>query len=67
MGFIFAYLKRGLPLAVAVVAWRHFPSRPKALGPRQGQPILFSSPDSDNVGATNLPSLTPQAAGVVGP
>src|SRR5208282_4774162 len=62
MGFILAYLKRGLPLAVAVWSGA-FSVQAQGLGPRQGQPILFSSPDSDNVDTTNLPSLTPQVPG----
>jgi len=58
MGFRPVLLKRGLPLAA--VAWGMVLSagaqRPLL---REGQPILFSSPASDN-GVSNTPSLLPK-------
>ncbi|MGO8838537.1 MAG: hypothetical protein ACLQQ0_14040, partial [Limisphaerales bacterium] len=64
MGFILAYLKRGLPwAAIASAAVLSAPAQ--GVGPRSGQPILFSSPDSGDGGATNLPSLTPKPPGAL--
>src|ERR1700690_3765892 len=63
MGFILAYLKRGLPLAALAAAV--FSAQAQGGGPRQGQPILFSSPDSEPADTTNMPSLRPKAPGAL--
>jgi hypothetical protein len=61
MGFILANLKRGLPLAA--LAWTAgFLVPAQGSEPRQGQPILFSSPAGDDVDTNNLPSLSPKPA-----
>ena len=58
MDFSFAYLKRVLPLAAAVlVAVFSAQAQRSGLGP--GQSILFSSPESDTV-FSNMPSLSPK-------
>lgn len=57
MGFSLAYLKRGLPLAAALVAVFSVQAQHAAFRP--GQSILFSSPESDTV-FSNLPSLSPK-------
>ena len=57
MGFTFAYLKRGLPLAAVLVAVFSVQAQRAAFRP--GQPILFSSPAGDTV-FSNLPSLSPE-------
>jgi len=64
MGFILAYLKRGLPLA-AIACAAVFSVRAQGAGSRHGQPILFSSPAIDNVESTNLPSLSPKPPGAL--
>jgi len=56
MGFSFAYLKRVLPLA-AVVWGAVFSAHAQRAAFRPGQPILFSSPGSDNA-TTNVPRLS---------
>lgn len=62
MGFILASLKRGLPLA-AVVCGVFLPAQAQdAGGSLQGQPIVFSSPVSDNVDTNDLPSLAPKSS-----
>jgi hypothetical protein len=58
MGFSFAYLKRVLPLAAAVLV-AVFSAQAQRAGPGPGQSILFSSPESDTV-FSNLPSLSPK-------
>ena len=58
MGFSFAYLKRGLPLAAAVLG-AIFSAQAQRAGLGPGQSILFSSPDSDTV-FSNMPSLSPK-------
>jgi hypothetical protein len=57
MGFTFAYLKRALPLAAVLVAV--FSAQAQRAAFRPGQPILFSSPESDTV-FSNMPSLSPK-------
>ena len=57
MGFSLAYLKRGLPLAAALVAVFSVQAQHAAFRP--GQSILFSSPESDTV-FSNMPSLSPK-------
>ena len=57
MGFSLAYLKRGLPLAAALVAVFSVQAQHAAFRP--GQSILFSSPENDTV-FSNLPSLSPK-------
>jgi hypothetical protein len=57
MGFTFAYLKRGLPLAAVLGAV--FSAQAQRAAFRPGQPILFSSPESDTV-LSNMPSLAPK-------
>ena len=57
MGFSFAYLKRGLPLAAVLVAV--FSAQAQRAGLGTGQSILFSSPESDTV-FSNMPSLSPK-------
>ena len=57
MGFTFAYLKRVLPLAAVLVA--AFSVQAQRAAFRPGQPILFSSPESDAV-LSNMPSLAPK-------
>jgi hypothetical protein len=57
MGSSFAYLKRVLPLAAVLVAV--FSAQAQRATHQQGQPILFSSPSSDNV-LSNMPSLAPK-------
>jgi hypothetical protein len=58
MGFSFAYLKRGLPLAAAVLV-AVFSAQAQRAGLGPGQSILFSSPESDTV-FSNMPSLSPK-------
>jgi hypothetical protein len=58
MGFSFAYLKRVLPLAAAVLV-AVFSVQAQHAALRQGQSILFSSPESDTV-FSNMPSLSPK-------
>lgn len=58
MGFSFAYLKRVLPLAAAVVG-AVFSAQAQRAGLGPGQSILFSSPESDTV-FSNMPSLSPK-------
>jgi hypothetical protein len=58
MGFSFAYLKRVLPLAAAVLV-AVFPAQAQRSGLGPGQSILFSSPESDTV-FSNTPSLSPK-------
>jgi hypothetical protein len=57
MGFSFAYLKRVLPLAAVLVAV--FSAQAQRAAFRPGQPILFSSPESDTV-FSNTPPLSPK-------
>jgi hypothetical protein len=57
MGFTFAYLKRGLPLAFALAAV--FPSQAQRSAYHTLQPIVFSAPDRDSI-LSNMPSLTLQ-------
>jgi hypothetical protein len=57
MGFTFAYLKRGLPLAAVLMVVFSVQAQRAAF--HRGQPILFSSPDSDTV-LSNMPSLAPK-------
>ena len=56
MGFSLAYLKRGLPLA-AILCVVACPARAQ----HGGQPIIFSSPASDDT-ASPIPSLSPKPA-----
>ena len=58
MGFSFAYLKRVLPLAAAVLV-AVFSAQAQRAGLGPGQPILFSSPESDTV-FSNMPPLSPK-------
>ena len=58
MGFSFAYLKRVLPLAAAVLV-AVFSVQAQRAALRPGQSILFSSPESDTV-FSNMPSLSPK-------
>ena len=58
MGFNFAYLKRVLPLAAAVLV-AVFSVQAQRAAFRPGQSILFSSPENDTV-FSNLPSLSPK-------
>jgi hypothetical protein len=58
MGFSFAYLKRVLPLAAAVLV-AVFSVQAQRAALRPGQSILFSSPESDTV-FSNTPSLSPK-------
>ena len=58
MGFSFAYLKRVLPLAAAVLV-AVFSAQAQRAGRGPGQSILFSSPESDTV-FSNLPPLSPK-------
>jgi hypothetical protein len=58
MGFSFASLKRGLPLA-AIAAAVVFPAQAQRLLFRKGQPIMFSAPTSENA-LSNTPSLSPK-------
>jgi hypothetical protein len=58
MDFSFAYLKRVLPLAAAVLG-AVFSVQAQRAALRPGQSILFSSPESDTV-FSNLPSLSPK-------
>jgi len=58
MGFSFAYLKRVLPLAAAVLV-AVFSVQAQRAAFRPGQSILFSSPENDTV-FSNLPSLSPK-------
>ncbi|MGO9587571.1 MAG: hypothetical protein ACLP2Y_15375 [Limisphaerales bacterium] len=59
MGFSLAYLKRVLPLGVAV--WvAVFSVQAQRAAPRPGQSILFSSPEGGTV-FSNLPSLSPES------
>jgi hypothetical protein len=59
MGFILAYLKRGLPFAALASAAAVF-VQAQGAETRQGQPILFSSPVSDDVATNDMPSLSPK-------
>jgi hypothetical protein len=58
MGFSFAYLKRVLPLAAAVLV-AVFSAQAQRAALRPGQSILFSSPEGDTV-FSNMPSLSPK-------
>ncbi|MGA2786930.1 MAG: hypothetical protein ABSF60_05335 [Verrucomicrobiota bacterium] len=57
MGFTCAYLKRVVPLAAVVGVV--FSVQAQRAASHAGQPILFSSPESDAV-LTNMPSLAPK-------
>ena len=64
MGFILAYLKRGLVLTamVSAAAWS---AQAQGWGSRPGQPILFSSPEIEDADSTNMPSLSPKPPGAL--
>jgi hypothetical protein len=64
MGFNLLYLRRSLALA-AMASVMAFSAQAQGGGTRQGQPILFSSPDTENVDSNNMPSLSPKLPGAL--
>ena len=63
MDFSFAQIKRGWLLA-ALASAVVFSAQAQYPESRQGQPIIFSSPQNDDVGS-NMPSLSPKPPGAL--